>query len=143
MLIFEFADERQYAYCRNAMCWVHTFTDNEVTQGQCPGCGSLGEHVANRFDPRPCKGRNANVCVAEGCFNQACISSLPPNVIRRIFDPEIKAPSTRGSEETEERFHLVGRCREWEIDGRCCILRNDVPLSQCVRDYHRKEKRQS
>jgi hypothetical protein len=24
-------------------------------------------------DPRPCKGRNSNVCVGEGCYGEACI----------------------------------------------------------------------
>lgn len=24
-------------------------------------------------DPRPCQGENANVCVAEGCFGEACV----------------------------------------------------------------------
>jgi hypothetical protein len=25
------------------------------------------------LDPRPCKGANSNICVAEGCFGEACI----------------------------------------------------------------------
>lgn len=24
------------------------------------------------LDPRPCLGKNPNVCVAEGCYNEAC-----------------------------------------------------------------------
>lgn len=25
-------------------------------------------------DPRPCGGQNANVCVAEGCYGEACLT---------------------------------------------------------------------
>jgi hypothetical protein len=30
-------------------------------------------HSPDADDPRPCKGRNANVCVAEGCYGEACV----------------------------------------------------------------------
>lgn len=26
-------------------------------------------------DPRPCKSTNVNVCVAEGCYGEACLKS--------------------------------------------------------------------
>ena len=27
---------------------------------------------ADALDPRPCNGRNSNICVAEGCYGEAC-----------------------------------------------------------------------
>lgn len=36
------------------------------------GCVTCGER--RPMDPRPCQGRNANVCVAEGCYGQACVT---------------------------------------------------------------------
>jgi len=33
------------------------------------------------FDPRPCKGRNSNICVAEGCYNQSCVESWLENPV--------------------------------------------------------------
>lgn len=30
------------------------------------------ESVAIVHDPRPCKGKNGNICVAEGCYGEAC-----------------------------------------------------------------------
>lgn len=32
-----------------------------------------GGLTADELDPRPCNGRNSNICVAEGCYNEACL----------------------------------------------------------------------
>lgn len=33
----------------------------------------MSEHSVES-DARPCKGRNVNVCVAEGCYGEACLA---------------------------------------------------------------------
>ena len=61
----------------------------------CPGCGEVkfighGPLCAACFlgrvaDPRPCRGTNANVCVAEGCYGEAC-RSIPCPTCRHPLD---------------------------------------------------------
>ena len=29
--------------------------------------------MTDTTDPRPCRGQNSNICVAEGCFGEACV----------------------------------------------------------------------
>jgi hypothetical protein len=32
------------------------------------------EKIIERRDPhKPCRGKNVNICVAEGCYNQTCL----------------------------------------------------------------------
>lgn len=39
------------------------------------------------LDPRPCLGRNSNVCVAEGCYDEACLRlpAVMPWVVPPVF----------------------------------------------------------
>lgn len=56
-----------------------------ITDEPCDGCRRLilGSGVGRVIWPggswilagRPCEGRNSNVCVAEGCYNNACLST--------------------------------------------------------------------
>jgi hypothetical protein len=39
-------------------------------------------------DPRPCRGRNSNVCVAEGCYGEACV-----RLATRVIPPGSPAPT--------------------------------------------------
>lgn len=42
-------------------------------------------------DRRPCQGRNANVCVAEGCYGEACLRQPDPRATEaraQIVTPE-------------------------------------------------------
>lgn len=32
------------------------------------------------LDPRPCNGRNSNICVAQGCYGEACLD-LPARAV--------------------------------------------------------------
>lgn len=32
------------------------------------------------LDPRPCSGRNSNICVAEGCYGQVCLTLPHPDL---------------------------------------------------------------
>lgn len=34
------------------------------------------ETLDDAVDPRPCKGENSNICVAEGCYNQSCVENV-------------------------------------------------------------------
>lgn len=38
----------------------------------CFGSVDGPKHSLDSSDPRPCKGRNTNICVAEGCYGEAC-----------------------------------------------------------------------
>lgn len=46
----------------------------------------------NDADPRPCKGRNANVCVAEGCYGEACVIPAAEPCVCDAFDYEAEGP---------------------------------------------------
>lgn len=43
-------------------------------------------------DARPCAGRNVNVCVAEGCYGEACIRATSPDLCAH-GEPEGDCPT--------------------------------------------------
>jgi hypothetical protein len=55
-----------------------------MNYGECPTCRTVkfighGPLCSDCYsDPRPCRGRNANVCVAEGCYGEACVTTNRP-----------------------------------------------------------------
>ena len=54
--------------------------DDRACLCTCEMCRERGYHYdahcagPHPYDPRPCKSRNTNVCVAEGCYGEACIN---------------------------------------------------------------------
>lgn len=34
------------------------------------------ETLDDAVDPRPCKGENSNICVAEGCYGESCVENV-------------------------------------------------------------------
>lgn len=51
--------------------------DGPVTWGQLQEKVAEAARAAEQGNRRPCKGRNANVCVAEGCYGEACVGNAP------------------------------------------------------------------
>lgn len=44
------------------------------------------------YDARPCEGQNSNVCVAEGCYGEACITPvINPEPVFEVEEPMVKA----------------------------------------------------
>lgn len=67
--------ERQYAEAQSAEAKVA-----QMMRDECKGCG-VAIHLADDAEQglrtvlvtRPCSGVNTNVCVAEGCYGEACV----------------------------------------------------------------------
>lgn len=53
-------------HCGRLVGFETVTTDEWRASAHCPSC------LVGLADPRPCQGRNPNICVAEGCYGEAC-----------------------------------------------------------------------
>jgi hypothetical protein len=66
-------------------------------------------------DPRPCQGRNAMICIAEGCSGEACREVYGPSPAQSPVQPGLRA-----------------WCRSWWV-----TLRHGSPLTKSGRTLRR------
>ena len=61
--------KKSYAKARNLENLVHLaeLLDSEENR-------LVQETLDDAVDPRPCKGENADICVANGCHDQSCVT---------------------------------------------------------------------
>lgn len=57
--------------------WIDVYDSEQMIEV----CGGCGEDWPCREARKPCRGRNTNVCVGEGCYGESCIlPSAEPEV---------------------------------------------------------------